>query len=361
MPRADQAPETDRFCRLLLIGDGKIGKTPYAGLAGEQGFNVLYLDGDVGGPTIATLPAKAKENIYLMNVGDRFDSGTIGHHFVNFMVKFFGQSKILWDDTNGRLLETKDVTSEIDVWELYPSKLDHNWVMVIDSWTSLVQSCMLWAARSCGIDLADATLSQMREVYKGAGMKLTQFLVVIQRIKCNVIVIAHPDEFVKYDKPEGVKAKDMKEADFRIAWTKMIPKSSSKPHALTMAKFFTDVAWMEANKAGTERRINMKLSDERISGGHLNDMKTMQEFNFARLVKAVDGLVPEVNAPIEPALIIHPKGTYVKPESVGKVLDGTKDSAVVVADTAKVPAQSSKPVGLAALMSANKTNNSNAN
>jgi len=354
MPRASEAPETDRFCRLLLIGDGKIGKTPYAGLAGEQGFNVLYLDGDVGGPTIASLPAKAKENIYLMNVGDRFDGGAIGHHFVDFMVQFFSTPKLLWDDTNGKLLDRKQDSSEIDVWEVYPSKLDHNWVLVIDSWTSLVQSCMMWAARANGFDLADASLSQMREIYKAAGMKLTQFLVIIQRIKCNVIVIAHPDEFVKLDKPEGIKLKDIKETDLRVSWTKMIPKSSSKPHALTMSKFFTDVAWMEANKAGTERRINMKLSDERVSGGHLNDMKTMQEFNFARLVKAVDGVVPTVNAPIEPALIIYPKGTYVAPTlGSAKVLDGTRDSAVVVADTAVVPAQPAR-VGLAALIG-NKT------
>jgi hypothetical protein len=134
----------------------------------------------------------------------------------------------------------------------------------------------------------------------------------------------------------------------------MIPKSSSKPHALTMSKFFTDVAWMEANKAGTERRINMKLSDERVSGGHLNDMKTMQEFNFARLVQAVDGRVPTVNGPIEPALIIHRAGTYEGPAAVGKVLDGTKDSAVVVADTAPVP-EPTRKVGLAALMAANQT------
>lgn len=354
MPRASEAPETDRLCRLLLIGDGKIGKTPYAGLAGEQGFNVLYLDGDVGGPTIASLPAKAKENIYLMNVGDRFDGAAIGYQFVTFMVAFFGGSKVLWDDSNGKLLDRKDDTSEIDVWEIFPGHLNYNWVLVIDSWTSLVQSCMLWAARSNGVDLADASLSQMREVYKGAGMKLTQFLVIIQRIKCNVIVIAHPDEFVKLDKPEGIAIKNIQEKDLKVAWTKMIPKSSSKPHALTMSKFFTDVAWMEANKAGTERRINMKLSDERVSGGHLNDMKTMQEFNFARLVKAVGGHVPTVNAPIEPALYIHPKGTYTPPTPVGKILDGTKDSAVAVADASiKQPALPPK-VGLAALMGGKK-------
>lgn len=353
MPRASEAPETDRLCRLLLIGDGKIGKTPYAGLAGEQGFNVLYLDGDVGGPTIASLPAKAKENIYLMNVGDRFDGGAIGHQFVDFMVQFFSTPKVLWNDSEGKLLVRGTDTASLEVWELYPSKFDYTWVLVIDSWTSLVQSCMLWAARANGVDLANASLSQMREVYKASGMKLTQFLVIIQRIKCNVIVIAHPDEFVKLDKPEGVRIKDINEKDLKVAWTKMIPKSSSKPHALTMSKFFTDIAWMEANKAGTERRINMRLSDERVSGGHLNDMKTMQEFNFARLVKAVDGNVPTVNAPIEPALIIHSAGTYEAPSVVGKVLDGTKDSAVVVADTAPVPATPPK-VGLAALMAANR-------
>ena len=327
MPRASEAPPTDKRVRLLLIGDGKIGKSHFAGLPGEQGFKVLYLDGDVAGPTITSLPAKAKENIYLMNVGDRLNGGAMQHRFADFMTDFFGSINVQWNDTDSTKLTKSTDVDNVEVWEIRPALLDHNWVLVIDSWTSLVQSVMLWAAKSHGVNLADTNTPSMRPVYQSAGNKLTQWLAIIQNIGCHVIVIAHPDEYTKLDKPEGLKVKDVKETDLRIAWTKMIPKSSSKPHSLQMAKFFTDVAWMEANKAGTERLLNFKISDERVSGGHFNDRKPMEEYSFVALVKQIGGMIPSEQSPTTPALTMHAKGEFQFPSAQGKVLNaGTKDS-----------------------------------
>jgi len=353
MPRASNAVTTNNFARLLLIGDGKIGKTYYAGLPAESGFNVLYLNGDVANETIQQLPDKAKQNLLVMNVGDRLqDGGAIGTQFVQFMMEFFGKIKVLWNDTDSKILTNKDLVGEgivgKDVWEIFPSKLNYNWVLVIDSWTSLVQSAMMMVARAEGVDISAASSAQMRAVYAGAGQKLTQFLVIIQRIQCHVIVIAHPDEFVKQERPEGVRVKDIKETDMRVLWTKMIPKSCSKPHALTMAKFFTDVAWMETNPAGTERRLNFKLSPERISGGHWTDVKKMEEYSFAKLIALVGGFIPTENAPLEPALVIHENGSFAPAEA--KVLqnsDSTTDSPVAAGNTTSAI---QAPKGFAALM-----------
>lgn len=169
MPRASETPPENQQARLLLIGDGKCGKTFFTGLAAESGFNLLYLDGDVASPTIHQLPTKAKENIYLLPVGDRTHP-SLSHDFVDFMVSFTTESKLIWDDTNRKVAKRSDDLSNSEVWVIKPGMLDTNWILAIDSWTSLVQSAMLWAARSHGVDLSDTNASQMRNVYSSAGM-----------------------------------------------------------------------------------------------------------------------------------------------------------------------------------------------
>lgn len=351
MPRASNAPAENQFCKLLLIGDGKLGKTYYAGLPARDGFKVLYLDGDVGRQTILSgqFPAAARENIYLMDVQDRVDGGVIDHNFADFMVQFTTNIKLIWDDTNSKVASRRSDLSKSEVWELFPARLDAGWVLVIDSWTSLVQSVLQWAAREHGVDLSNADSPQMRPVYASAGMKLTQFLVVIRSIRCNVIVIAHPDEYQKMTKPTGQKVKDIKETDMVVEWTKLIPKSSSKPHSLTMSKYFTDIAWMEANRTGSERLLNFRISDERISGGHFNERENIDKYTFANLVKQIGGIVPSEAGSPEPALTIHDAGTYENPTAVTKEL-GTAKAAD---DAAQDKPQQLK--GIAAMMAAKKS------
>ena len=71
----------------------------------------------------------------------------------------------------------------------------------------------------------------------------------------------------------------------------MVPKSTSKPHGLTMAKYFTDVAWMEASRMG-ERLLNFKLRHTHVSGGHFDDSKPMADYSFEALVKKIGGSIP---------------------------------------------------------------------
>ncbi len=351
MPRAS-APQTERqLAKLLLIGDGKCGKTHFAGEAGDSNFNVLYCDGDVARQTIHQLSAKAKDNIYVLPVGDR-TMPMLTHDYIDFMVKFVVEGKLIWDDTNARVAKRSDDLSESEVWTLRPGGLDHNWVWVIDSWTSLVQSAMLWAAREHGVDLSDTNAAQMRNVYSSAGMKLTQLLVVIQRIGCHVIVIAHPDEFVKQRRPEGKRVDQIQEKDMIVEWTKMIPKSSSKPHAMTMSKYFTDVAWMTSNPSGTERQLDFRLDPGRVGGGHWQEKKSIKDYSFANLVKLIGGTIPSAVAPIDSVIEISPIGTYEPVQAGGKVL-GVKESASPKADSAPTPTAPAKK-GLAALISGNK-------
>jgi hypothetical protein len=60
MPRMDQAPPQKSLIKLLLIADGKVGKSHFAGEAAKF-FKTLYIDGDVAIPTLNKLPMEAAQ------------------------------------------------------------------------------------------------------------------------------------------------------------------------------------------------------------------------------------------------------------------------------------------------------------
>lgn len=326
MPRMNNPPPDSALIKLLLIGDGKIGKTHYAGMAAQAGLNLLYLDGDVGAATIGTLPAKAREHIYLLSMLDRIDSGRRSHDFIDSMVAFTTNAKIVWNDSKGRLAGIRDKGDGSELWEISPGKLDHNDVVVIDSWTSLTESIMLKCALANGVDLTTATTADMRPVYQSGQLQATAMLQVIRAMPCHVIVIGHPDEYSHMIKPEGRTVGAVNEKDLKIAWTKRIAKGTSKPAGLVMPKYFTDVAWAEMNPAGTERRLNFKVRNDAVGGGHFNDAKPADgEYSFAKLIEAIGGVLPKTH--VDPQgrwlnIISSEENTKVDaPES--KVLDGT--------------------------------------
>ncbi len=330
MPRMDQAPATDRLIKLLLIGDGKIGKTRYAGEAAAAGFDVLYMGGDGGEITLAMLLAAAQQRIYLMGVGDTVMGGQRDHKFIDNFSEFCTNVTLRWNDSTGQIAERKD-TGEI--WEIRPAEIGPDTVFVLDSWTSLTESIMLKAAIKNGVFLDQATQNQMRPVYQSSALMATAALQLIRALNCHVIVIAHPDEYTHTTKPEGRKMSDAsKENDLIVDWTKLIPKSTSKPHGMVMPKYFTDVAWMDVNPSGTTRRLDFRPKQNRVGGGHFDGIEDTEKHSFANLVKQIGGAVPDSRRPIAtpswlkiiPALA--PGDEPATTES--KVLDGTKGATI---------------------------------
>jgi hypothetical protein len=320
----DQAPPAKKLVKLMIIGDGKIGKTHYAGEAARAGFNVLYLNGDVATQTLATLDKEIQKRIYLMEMGDIINGGMRDPKFIRIMKEFTSQITLRWNDRTQEPAKRSDKSDE--VWEIKPGKLDENVVLVIDSWTSLVESMAQEAAIANGLDLATASTSQMRNVYQSTGARGTAILQIIRSIACHVILICHPDEYQHKTAPEGKRIQDIKETEMIVDWTKMIPKSSSRPHGMLMSKYLTDVAWMEISPSGKERRLNFTLRQDRISGGHFDGVKSVEEYSFANLVKQIGGSIPDGNQDIEHWLKIIPAGEMV--EAAPQILDGTQTTEV---------------------------------
>lgn len=328
MGRMGESQSAAQLAKLLLIADGKLGKTFYAASVARAGFNVLYLDGDVGAATIGSmlqegqLTKEQANRIYLLDIRDTIMGGVRDTRMIETMNEFASSATFKWNETANRPATHKDVG---EIWSIKPALMTNTDVLVIDSWTAYTESLMLWVARANGLDLTTASLSEMRAVYQGGGLKSTEMLQMIRSMPCHVIVLAHPDEYMHMVNPEGAKVANVKEKDKVILWTKMIPKTTSKPQGLQMAKYFSDVAWMEMSPSGTERRLSFKPKADRVSGGHFFDSKSVDEYSFANLVKKVGGTLPE--GANEPRWItINHVDTPAVVET--KVLDGTNPTEV---------------------------------
>lgn len=297
MPRMDKPEEVkSALVKLLLIGDGKLGKTHYAACAAKAGFNIFYVDADGGATTIANMVQRGEltkeqaARIYLIDVRDTVLGGQRDTRCVEFMNELTSSVKLRWNETEQRIAKFKD-TGEI--WEIRPSLMGPNDLLIFDSWTAYAESVMLWAGRANNVNIATASTHEMRPVYQGGALKSTEMLQIIRSLRCHVIVIAHPDEFVHTTSPEGQKAGQVRESDRIVDWTKLIPKSTSKPQGLLMSKYFTDVAWLELSPAGNERRVNFKARPDRVGGGHFFESKNTDEYSFGNLVKAIGGTLPD--------------------------------------------------------------------
>lgn len=324
MPRGDNLTPAQVTGKYLILGDPKAGKTTWAVEAALAGFNVLLMDGDVAVQAIQQLPAEAKQRIFYMDVSDRLEGG-IDARMIRVVSEFFTSSKFLWNDTKqepySRMRDSHDPETGAaldEIWEFRPSRFDHRWVIVLDSWTTLSYSGMLAKAEDSGVDLADIEKADM-SLYAGVGNRLTNMLATIQKARCHFIVIGHPSQFEKTKSPANVKAGEVKQKDRIVEWTKMVPKSSSNPHGLTMGKYFSDIGWIDISQTG-KRELNFAVTNQRVSGGHLvgkGDPKT--DFSFANCVKNIGGAMPDkADLSLGDGLTIHPAGTYIPATAAAK-------------------------------------------
>lgn len=319
MPRGDNLHAGSVTAKLLIMGDAKAGKTEYALKAAEAGFNVLLMDGDVAIQTISEIDPRYRENIFVMDVADRMVDG-LEPRMIQIVGDFMTNSRYLWNDTKqqeySRTKDEHDPDSGAcvdEIWEFRPALLDSNWVVVPDSWTTLSYSGTLAKAQDMGVSVADVEKFDMN-LYAGVNNRLTNMLTTIQKARCHFIVPGHPAQYEKTKSPDNTNAQEAGKMKNRVVeWTKMIPKSSSNPHGLTMGKFFSDVGWIDINKFG-KRELNFNVTSERVSGGHMVGKGDPRgDFKFAELVKKIGGSLPDPNREdkLGKGLTIHPAGTFI--------------------------------------------------
>lgn len=307
--------EESPLIKMLLIGENKTGKTRYALDAAEAGFNVLYFNGDVALPTLLEGSDAAKSRLYHMDVSDYIDeSGAYVYRFADVMKDFTTTGRFAWNETLGEVFTSRKYESSHRVAIIRPVRMDENTLFVFDSWTAYCQSIKQWKAELIGVDLGEEE-KHSRDMYAGVGNKATQTLVMIQKMRCHCLVIAHPDEYTKLRKQAGIMANQVSESNSKIEWVKDIPKSTSKPHAMQLGKHFTDVAWMEMK--GKNHRIDFTPSDTRIAGGHIKGSHDPKQASFAEVVKAGGGRMP-AEASMDDWLTLYGPGEYQPAQPAAK-------------------------------------------
>ena len=250
------------------------------------------------------LSAEALARVSYFNIADYVDEKGV---YVPFMAKFFVEfctsGVLTWNDSKQRIFDRNTYESNADVdeegnrtvhggdevWQLRPAALGPDTVIILDSWTTLITSLQQWKAADLNIDLLDVEKIE-RDMYTGTAHKATQFLQLLRGLRCNLIVIGHPREYQKKSPPAGSKGQ-VAEKDMKLDWSKMVPVSTSNPHALTMGKNFSDIGWVEVNAMGA-RTIDFKPTNERVIGGHLAIKGPVKELSFAHLVEQIGGQIP---------------------------------------------------------------------
>lgn len=319
MPRGDRMPSSLTIAHMLILAEEKVGKTTWLLEAAESGFNVLLLDGDVAQQAINRLSPKAKERVFYMDVSDSL-VGDVDPRMIQTVADFLVSTTFLWNDRTqreySRIRDPHDEESGAcldEIWEIKPAKLDHNWVLGIDSWTTLSYSAKLAKAQDLGESIANVEKIE-RSIYSGVGNRLTNILFTQQKAPCHTIIIGHPAQYEKRKSQEGKTVKEaMKENDQIVEWTKMIPISSSNPHGFGMGKYFSDIGWIEVDKFG-KRKLDFTKTNQRTSGGNLNSRGDPKvDHRFEDLIRAIGGHVPgaDSDTPLGEGFKLWEPGTYI--------------------------------------------------
>lgn len=346
MPLGNNLPASMKLMKLLLLANERVGKSDYALRAAESGFNVLYVDGDGAQRTLEQINDFGKARIAYFNVMDRIVDGHYEHRMIDFAADLFGSTKVIWNDTlQEPWNRATQKAEESEIWEIYPSKLDHTWVCVMDSWTALSMSALAHKAEDLSIDLADVEKVD-RKIYSGVGNRLTQLALIMKGAPCHIIVCGHPAEYAKKRAPEGKVVRNIKEEDMITEWTRMIPKSSSNPHGLTVGKNFTDIAWIDIDLAG-RRKIDFDISQSRTSGGSITGKGDPRgDYSFANLIRQSGGFVPgDAGAPMTPALVMYKKGEW-QPAAIAQPKPLVLGAKPAASPTIQIPAPNKGLAGL---------------
>lgn len=249
--------------RLLCYGKQKSRKTMWAMSAAEAGFNVLLLDGDDGYHIgMAKKASGSKDMLFSeaarkrINVVRLVDSPS-NHKFTDFLVEFFrAKGEFFFNENTSKFYRTRP-TGIGEVLAIDPTKLTTNDVVIIDSWTALVQSMKLKYSTQNGIDLADAAKTDWPG-YGWMGNLSTEIVRMMHSMPCHIVIIGHEQVYEKYQGTGN---------DRRLVEQRTQVQTTSGPAGRSFGKDFSDILTFNIKSTGTE--ISTKSSATTEGGSRL--------------------------------------------------------------------------------------------
>lgn len=286
--------------RVLAYGPAKSKKTWWAAKAAEAGFRVTLLDGDNGWQILKQIAPEAQSRVEVIDLVDTFKASV----FALALTQLLKDGKLVWNENTGTSarMNPDKATATLDL-EL----MNHEDVLVIDSWTALVWSLVLRYSKENAIDLTDPEKAD-REFYGWGNSMVKWMLNQLQSLKCHVIVIAHATVYEKYT---GT-GKNLK-----LVMQRRQPISTSGPNAMQMASKFSDVLYFSVK--GSSYKIDADGDNDKDGGsrGLPPKMYNWEELQFKDLCAAYGIPLPSGDA-VKP--IAAP---VLKPQSTGGLITHT--------------------------------------
>jgi len=141
--------------------------------------------------------------------------------------------------------------------------LNSNTVLILDSYTALVNSLKFAYSKERKIDLTDlseddaADMNLKRSGYAVSGGIASFVLERITKLPCHVIVIGHASQYEKYSKDGKT-----------LEWSRRVVKSTSNPHSLTFGDKFSDILYF-FNASSAVTKIETRAEKDAEGGSRI--------------------------------------------------------------------------------------------
>ena len=236
MSTLEQTIEKGMLLRECIYGPAKTRKTWWALKAAELGFNTFLFDCDDGAHIGVQLPEAARKKVHVLNAIDELARPIAA----SFIIQILKGNEFLWDeDDKKQILYENQFNPEHGHYKIDAKKLTGNDIFILDSWTSLCYSIAWRYSVDNSIDLTDFDKPDW-DGYAFCGRLANWILTQLKALPCHVIMIGHSTVYEKYS---GSKQ------NRRLEWQRTQPMSVSGPHAMQIAKNFSDVIRVEMRGA----------------------------------------------------------------------------------------------------------------
>lgn len=270
--------------KMLIYGAEQTKKTWWTGLLTSCNYNVIYLDCDDGLRILQNLPIEDQRKISVLSISD-FPDQPVAYDFISNLK----QKSFSWNNTQRKLYSKKNSEEGDEIITFDRTALSKNDVIVLDSYTALVDSAILSYGIKHDADMDDAELYNW-DYYYAQQQALNHKLRILLSLPCHVIVIAH-QTISDVTKTVGDKVKKVGE-EISIA-------SSSRNHAKSIGRYFSDIMYFYLDNFNkvfiTNEREKNRLSGSKIVSAFSAPWKDVPPEKFFKML-------PEFKA--TPAIII---------------------------------------------------------
>lgn len=310
--------------KALVYGYGKTRKTSWAGSVAKTHMNGIYCDCDNSIPVLGSvLTPEEQARLTYIDISDEVASAKAGW----FIAALAKGKPFIWDEIDRKVVKSRPVNHDCLI--INPSLFTSSDLLIIDSYTQVVNSLFIQYAQENSIDLSEANKLEWDD-YRWAGQLATFLLTSLMALKCSVVLISHVKTYEK-------KRKDRFGKEELLGYRTQ-PISVSNAHAETISKYFGEVYYFF--KQGTGTKISTKTSDSLDCGSRFLEPK---DWNYDELSLEMIANKYNINKPSElkalvaaPASLTDEEFNNLKAKVFNTANNSTASASV---------SQSSKPTG----------------